>query len=267
MNRLLDRFPARVVALVAAVVLALVAVVAVNDWLRTREAELVEAFQPVAAWQFAADLPAGTPAGSLFLDAGGPNPARLRETLTTPESLPAGALRGDLTGLGKRFLAEDVRAGEFLVASMFVETAPEDVEAFVVPGGQVAIAFDVDATQGVANFLDPGDRISILATVEGSTGADPAAGGGALTRFVLQDVEVLAIGRRSTAEQGDDDGEVVVRDDALVTLTVALDPFDAERLVFAVTNGTLHIALLPDDVDGFTPATTPGRSAGNLFER
>jgi hypothetical protein len=47
-----------------------------------------------------------------------------------------------------------------------------------------------------------------------------------------------------------------------VLMTVALEPEDAERLVFAIENASLYFTLLPEDAE---PQDTPGRTLDDLF--
>lgn len=270
MNNLLERASGRVAAVAVALVLAIVAVIAVNDHVRSREQDLVDRIELVEAWQFVTDLEAGTAVSSLFTADGEPHPDRLRLAPTPRESLPSLALSTadvrNLWGRNDFVLVAAVEASDYLKGSMFGIAPEAPKEAFEVPPGQVAVSFDVEVTAGVANFLDPDDRISILATIGGARG-DAEAEAGAGTRILLQDVRVLAVGVRVPSAENADSGEVVRRADDLVTLTVAVPAVDAERLVFAVANGTLHIALLPPMLGDFVPAATPGRDARNLFER
>jgi Flp pilus assembly protein CpaB len=88
-----------------------------------------------------------------------------------------------------------------------------------------------------------------------------------VTQYLLQDVEVLAVGRRVVTE-----GEDQVQQTEQMLMTLALDPEDAERLVFAWNNGTLHFTLLPPEVEGSEipilerPVETPGRSFDTIFQ-
>ncbi len=258
MNKLLDRVPARALALVLALLLAVIAVVALSDYVDSQRREVtteLDLREVVVATQ---DIPAGTP-------------AEVVRTLSTTKQIPLGALPdGALIRLDNvtGFLAQDVVLNQVFTTAMFVEARPAQ-NAFQIPPGQVAVAVDVSVTAGVANFLDPGDRVSILVNVGGARAdaGDGTAADEAATRFLLQNVEVLAIGRRVTNAAAEGVREQVVRDDTLLTLTLAVDAFDAERLVYATTSGELYLVLLPDDLDGFQPTTTPGRNADNLFDR
>jgi Flp pilus assembly protein CpaB len=74
-------------------------------------------------------------------------------------------------------------------------------------------------------------------------------------QYLLQDVEVLAVGRRVVQE-----GEDQVQQTEQVLMTLALEPEDAERLVFAYNNGSLHFTLLPPESED--PDDPEPRAAG-----
>lgn len=267
MNNLFERASGRAAAVALAVVLALVATFSVNEYVRSREQALVAENELVEAWQFVTALEAGVAGSELLTSDGEPDPQRLQLVRTSRESLPFGAV-GDPSQLKGQYLLQAVAANQFLASTQFGQKQPTPAFLLEVPPGQVAVSFDVDVTAGVANFLDPGDRITILANIGGAVAAD----GGVpdqdeATRIVLQNVRILAVGVRVPGARAEDGGEVVRRDEDLLTLTVAVDALDAERLVFAASTGTVHVALQPDEVGDFVPATTPGRNAGNLFER
>ncbi len=274
MNKLLDRVPGRAFAVLLAVILGVISVIALNQVTNQQKNAATDELGVVQVWRVLRDLPAGTLAVDLVENSanaadGSFQPEQLvTRTEALVDSLPLGAITAPALESGiSGFLARDLRAGEILFDQMFIQVQPA-ANAFEVPAGQVAISVDVDVTQGVANFLDVGDRIGILATVGGARAdAEGAGSSEAATRFLLQNVQILAIGRRVTAATADANKETVVRDDGSLTLTVALDASDAERLVYAASNGALYIALLPDDVGDFTPTTTPGRNADNLFDR
>jgi Flp pilus assembly protein CpaB len=108
-----------------------------------------------------------------------------------------------------------------------------------------------------------GDRVSLIATLEapGTTTTEPDGTvteepGEVRTQYLLQSIEVLAIGQRTTQAEGE------AAPQGSVLMTVALQPEDAERLVFAIENASLYFTLLPEDAE---PQDTPGRTLEDLF--
>jgi Flp pilus assembly protein CpaB len=78
------------------------------------------------------------------------------------------------------------------------------------------------------------------------------------SRFLLQDVQVLAVG--GTAQEGRRVGQG--RNQSLSAVTLAVRPADVERVVFAAENGSLYLSLLPP---GQRPVPTRGRTIDNEF--
>lgn len=95
--------------------------------------------------------------------------------------------------------------------------------------GMRAISVHSDEVVGVAGFLFPGSHVDVLVTFR--EGAPTPA-----TQIVLQDVEVLTAGKNI-----EPDPQGKPQDVAVVTLL--LKPEDAEKLVLAATQGTIHFVL------------------------
>jgi pilus assembly protein CpaB len=99
-----------------------------------------------------------------------------------------------------------------------------------IPEGMRAISLRSDEVVGVAGFLLPGTHVDVLVTLHSTNTAD------SVTSTVLQDVEVLAAGQKT-----DPDPEGKATTATVVTLLVK--PEDAERVVMASTQGTVHFVL------------------------
>ena len=127
------------------------------------------------------------------------------------------------------------------------------------PPGTLGLAIQLGDPQRVAGFVAPGSRVAVLATV-----ASTSATGGSVTRILLPAVTVLGVGgstltTRTTQESGETSTEQVPS----AVLTLALTPAQAERVVFAVTEGQIYLGLLGEKVRGETGS---GVTATNLFE-
>ncbi len=99
-----------------------------------------------------------------------------------------------------------------------------------IPEGMRAISLKSDQVVGVAGFLLPGTHVDVLVTYHLGQSQDP------LTSTVLQDAQVLTAGQKM---QPDPDGKPNTVD--VVTLLVT--PEDADKLVLASTQGTVHFVL------------------------
>jgi pilus assembly protein CpaB len=99
-----------------------------------------------------------------------------------------------------------------------------------IPEGMRAISLRSDQIVGVAGFLLPGTRVDVLVTYHVANSPNP------ITTTVLQDAQILAAGQKM---QADADTKATATD--VVTLLVT--PEDAERVVLASAQGSVHFVL------------------------
>jgi pilus assembly protein CpaB len=99
-----------------------------------------------------------------------------------------------------------------------------------IPDGMRAVALRSDEVVGVAGFLFPGSHVDVLVTCRTGQSAEPG------TATVLEDAEVLAAGHQV---EPDPDG----KPNTVNVVTLLMTPRDAERVVLASTQGTIHFVL------------------------
>jgi pilus assembly protein CpaB len=99
-----------------------------------------------------------------------------------------------------------------------------------IPDGMRAISLRTDEVVGVAGFLLPGTHVDVLVTLHIASQPDP------ITSTVLQDAEILATGQKT---EPDPDGKATTA----TVVTLLVKPADAERVVLASTQGTVHFVL------------------------
>jgi pilus assembly protein CpaB len=94
-----------------------------------------------------------------------------------------------------------------------------------------AASVEVNHVSGVSGFVLPSDRVDVLVTVNprGSAGTD------AVTRTILQNVEVLAAGQKTQQESN--------KPITVQAVTLLVDPFGAEQLALAMHEGKITLAL------------------------
>jgi pilus assembly protein CpaB len=156
----------------------------------------------------------------------------------------------DTGQLGGRVLAVDVAAGQQLRAS---QLRPEVLRAgaITIPEGKQAMAVQLSFVAGGAGYVGPGDRINLYANITEPTGP--------VTRLILGNVEVLDISNEVAPRLGTDDDRPVGE---ALTYLLAVDPVEAERIVFATTNAELWIALAREGAPA--PAPTAGLRTADL---
>jgi pilus assembly protein CpaB len=109
-----------------------------------------------------------------------------------------------------------------------------------IADGMRAIALKSDEVVGVAGFLFPGSRVDVLVTYRPPQGSDP------ITATVLQNAQVVAVGHQI---QPDPAGKPTTVD----VVTILAKPQDAEKVVLANTQGTIHFVLRNGSDQGETP--------------
>jgi len=98
-----------------------------------------------------------------------------------------------------------------------------------IPQGTRAISVRVDDVVSVAGFVVPGTMVDVLVT-----GASTS--GDSVTRTILQDLRVLAVGQKS---EPDREG----KPQTYTVVTLLVNPEEAEKVTMASTEGKIHLAL------------------------
>lgn len=99
-----------------------------------------------------------------------------------------------------------------------------------IPPGMRALALRSDEVVGVAGFLFPGSHVDVLVTYRTEKSPEMA------TATVLQDAQILAVGHEV---QPSPDGKA----ETVNVVTLLMDPENAERVVLASTQGSIHFVL------------------------
>jgi pilus assembly protein CpaB len=194
--------------------------------------------------------------------------AGLIERVQIPQRYVAQGAISSVRSVADRILAVPVSKGEILTATRF-QYPSEAGLAFNVPKDYVAVTVPVDEARAVAGLVKPGDRVAIVATVEGK-----GSQGGEQTRIMIPGARVLAVGRSTGVESNSStnaqaSGGVLAtgsskQNQAVGSVTVALSPVDAEKVIFAVEAGRIWLALLPTTASEAAPG--PGQSAQTVLK-
>jgi pilus assembly protein CpaB len=204
------------------------------------------------------DIPRGTSANELMSSGA-------VQLVKMPLRYIASGAISSVTSVADRILAVPVSKGEVLTTARF-QYPSEAGLAFNVPKGLVAVTIPVDDSRGVAGLVKPGDRVALLATVATKSGQ------GDQTRIAIPGARVLAVGRSTGAESpkqtssqgGGLTGSQNSQPQSANTVTLALSPADAERVVFVAESGRLWLALLPTTESSATPG--PGQTAATVLK-
>lgn len=226
----------RILAVLAAAMVALIGVVAVVIYAKGADARAVAGQQPQTVFVAEQLVPSGTTAADAVAK------GLIVATKVAAKGLPAGALAGVDEATGKLVALTDIAPGEFVIAGRF-GTTPMGQKVIQVPDGQVAISLTLSDPARVGAFVTPGSHIVIYNTYTPAAGASKdAAAGGRATRVLLEDVLVIAMGSTTLTPPADGQAQAL---GALVT--VALPPATAAKLVHGIQTGTLYAGLRGTD--------------------
>ncbi|HEY5890546.1 MAG TPA: Flp pilus assembly protein CpaB [Acidimicrobiia bacterium] len=235
--------------------------------------------------------------GSILLSTDGLLEAGTEEQIDLPED--AITTQEELNNiLSGRFAAGPISDNAIITRSQWVEVTSDVTPlAELIPSGKQAMALGLDEIRGVNGFVQPGDRVNLIVTLDIAADIIPAdfptlqpdTGEGAAapgdqavtvtyTRFVLQGLPVLAVGEEvrpdpdappvvtvpTTTPVNPDGTETPAPEENVIITQFVLEvsPEDAERLAFAVENGSVWMTLVPED---FVEVETNGVIIDTLF--
>ena len=164
------------------------------------------------------------------------------------KAVPKGAFH-DSKNVEGRAAARRILAGEPIMEGHLVPKGGGTGLAAIIPKGRRAVAVRVNEIIGVAGFIKPGDLMDVIVTME------PQKGTGIITKTVLQQVPVLAVGQEITRENG--------KPKRVSAVTLLVGPGDAEKLALASRNDIqLAMRNTLDKATVFTKGSTALRLIG-----
>lgn len=164
------------------------------------------------------------------------------------KAVPSGSF-STVASLEKRVAARKIIQGVPLLEGQLAPKGAGTGLAAIIPQGKRAVSVRVNEIIGVAGFIQPGDLVDVIVTME------PERGAGIITKTVMQQVPVLAVGQEITREGG-----TAKRVNAV---TLLVDPADAENLALASRNDIqLAMRAAMDKRVVRTSGSTPVRLIG-----
>ena len=130
---------------------------------------------------------------------------------------------------------QPLTAGEPVTATAVVKPGDRGFLAAVLEPGMRAISVPIDEAAGNAGLVLPGDRVDLILTQTVNVDNDPA-GARRVSETVLEDLRVIAMGRRLTSGEGEE-GQ------ASRTATLEAPPAAVERIALAGELGKLALRL------------------------
>ena len=128
--------------------------------------------------------------------------------------------------------------GQPLTASHVVKPGERGFLAAVLEPGMRAISVPVDEAAGNAGLVFPGDRVDLILTQSLNAEGDPA-GSRRVSETVLEDLRVIAMGRRLSSGAGEDG----TTGQQARTATLEATPQAAEKIALVAELGKLALSL------------------------
>ncbi len=150
---------------------------------------------------------------------------------------------------------ERILAGEFIREERLADPEAGVGLNAIIPQGMRAISFNITDGSAVSGFLNPGNYVDILVTLQDPREEELR------TLTLEQAIQVIAVDSR----MGDGPGQEREGAAAAPSVTLAVSPEQAERLMHANANGAITLTLR-NDVD-VTEVETNGATAGRLIGR
>jgi pilus assembly protein CpaB len=244
----------RVLAILVAVVLALVATAAMVVYVNGADRRAISGQEPVYVLRAKQAIPAG-------MSGEDAQNGDMIERVAVPRgSLVQGVIRSS-EQLKERYAAVDIVKGELLLLARWV--GAEDVggrRLLQIPQDHQAVSIGVDMIRQVAGFVTPGDKVSLVLTMARD-------GGGDKTQFLLQNVQVLAVGATALTRSSQASGGRVNQgkgSQALTAVTLAVKKGDVENVVHAAVDGDIYLTLMPPNAE---PAPSSGVTDDNVIPK
>jgi len=226
-----------------AIVLAVISTLILTSYLNTLRAEITDGSEIVKVYIATVPIPAGTGEAELLLKA---------ELIDIPKRYVAADAITSKADIKDKSLVVSMTEGEQLTKNKLRREAVSDV-SYLIAGEKVAMSIPIDEVIGVSGNVKAGDKVMIIATLS------PGPGGKDLTKVMLSGVEVL-----QTTGESRTNGKATASGGIKKTLTIAVTPAQAEKVVFAQEKGKIWVALQPADGSG-GKGSSSGQSIDTLF--
>ena len=164
----------------------------------------------------------------------------LRVRRLPASDVPAGSVAAPEELIGQVTTAS-IMQGQPVTQGIVMPRADSPGLAWSVAPARRAVSVALDPESGMDGFLEPGDHVDVLATFD-------AGDGQAVTRTILQNARLLAIGARTTPAPPDTGSD----EKPATGATLEVTPREAQALALAASRGKLQLSLR-----GLDDATQP----------
>lgn len=244
-------------SIIAAVVLALVGTWIILVYVTSADERAQAGAELTRVLVAAEDVEPGVPAGELD--------GRVREaSMLAGTAEQASAVRR-LAELGDQETRVQILEGQQIIQAQFGPPGQGDSPGTSddVPEGLEVLSVVLSRERAVGGRIEAGSRVGVLMSIDAVDPEDGDTGAGdsqARTAMALNNVRVVRVAGGQQSGEGSDDSS----DGGSVTVWLAVTPAQAERIVFAQTNGSIW---LTDQGEGTVrPPDTDLRDQENIFQ-
>jgi pilus assembly protein CpaB len=248
----------RVLAILIAVVLALVATVALVVYVNGADQRAIANQEPVTVWVAVKPITAGT------LGVNARNNDLIDEVVVPRKNAVKGAVVS-LNQIQNKQAAVDIVPGEQLLQSRWVN--PEEVTGrrlLAIPEDHQALSIGLDLTRQVAGFVTPGDHVTMVLSMKRR---GPGGGEADRTQFLLQNIQVLAVGATALTNASSQGGGGRVNQRGsqnVAAITLSIPEREVEEVVYAAEHGSIYLTLMGAEADK-QPVESRGVTATNVI--
>lgn len=189
-----------------------------------------------------------------------PKNIKITEEMIVSQSMPLDSVHPDAIRATSDIVGSiskmEIVKGEQILSSKVSQGESDSSLAYRIPDNMRAISIPTDEVMGVAGFINTGDKIDILVTYSNDDIAKVTT-----TYTQIQNIEVLAVGN---AKQGDPASQTALP----TTITLLVNAEQAEVLVYALSNGSINLALRnPADTKKIDSTSYSSENFGTYKER
>lgn len=221
------------IALLIALIVALTMTLAQCQYVRSREQSLLYDSEPLPTLVATRNIDE-----NIKLD------ETMVELVMVPRKWQQPRALSDVDQILGHITSTPILQGEQVVDTKLVKPSEAGL-AFYVPKRLRGVAIAVDDYNGVGGHIKPGNRVDVVGTFDFGQGEKADV----RTVTLFQDLQVLAVGDdigQPTAVVLDDGQQAPYQPEGLSasnTVTLAVTPDEAQKLIMAQSLGTLHLSL------------------------
>jgi pilus assembly protein CpaB len=172
---------------------------------------------------------------------------------------PAGSYSDPVQVVGKLLITPMTTGQPFTPDSFASEQSGLHIST-ALHRGKRAVNVTLSDTMGMEELLYPGSVVDVLASMKFEL--EDGVGQHRVSMTILQNVFVLAVGGQTVVGDEEEEGLSDARPDRRPTVTLLVDPEEAEILKLAMDEGSVSLAMRNPMDDGWT--NSRGTRAGSL---